>query len=227
MKVLTYTSYRGHCDLYTKIHGSTAVNSCQIGLAQKDIMLLSKVSLIVYKTGKRTGIKNTDYISFTLSEGTFLINDFNTKIKITILQQRQRWEPPQIKDLTLVIPEDYLFMADNTIFMPLDNYLEKTTLIRSILPPGPYETSLDTSPPPNILLLHCKQINKVKNELQGQSSSLLASMHVFNYNATFSTIHLVFLELDIYQPRLDSKILDEKNNEVIPRTFYLQLLNKQ
>ena len=52
-------------------------------------------------------------------------------------------------------------------------------------------------------------------------------MHVFNYNATFSTIHLVFLELDIYQPRLDSKILDEKNNEVIPRTFYLQLLNKQ
>ena len=110
MKVLTYTSYRGHCDLYTKIHGSTAVNGCQIRLAQKDIMLLSKASLIVYKVGKGTGIKNTDYISFTLSEGTFLINDFNTKIKITILQQRQRWEPPQIKDLTLVIPEDYLWL---------------------------------------------------------------------------------------------------------------------
>ena len=129
MKVLTYTSYRGHCDLYTKIHGSTAVNSCQIGLAQKDIMLLSKASLIVYKVGKRTGIKNTDYISLTLSEGTFLINDFNTKIKITILQQRQRWEPPQIKDLTLVIPEDYLFMADNTVFMPL---VYKTTILKRL-----------------------------------------------------------------------------------------------
>ena len=41
MKVLTYTSYKEHCDLYTKIHGSIAVNSCQVGLAQKDIILLS------------------------------------------------------------------------------------------------------------------------------------------------------------------------------------------
>ena len=41
-----------------------------------------------------------------------------------------------------------------------------------------------------------------------------------------SPIHLVFLELDIDQPYLDFKILDENNNEVIPRTFYLQLLNE-
>ena len=121
-------------------------------------------------------------------------------------------------------------MADNTIFISLgirDKYLEKITLIRSVLPPGSYKTSLDTSPPPKILLLHCKQINKVKNELDGQPSNLLASMHVFNYNTTYSPTHLVFLELDIYQPHLDFKILDENNNEVIPKTFYLQLLNKE
>ena len=56
-------------------------------------------------------------------------------------------------------------MADNTIFYTLskqDNYLEKTTLARSTLPPGSYKTSLDTSPPPKVLSLHCKQINKVK-----------------------------------------------------------------
>ena len=58
MKVLTYTSYKEHCDLYTEIHGSIAVNSCQIEPAQKDIILLSKVSIIVYKTGKRTGAEN-------------------------------------------------------------------------------------------------------------------------------------------------------------------------
>ena len=52
-------------------------------------------------------------------------------------------------------------------------------------------------------------------------------MHVSNYKATFSPIHLVFLELDIDQPHLDFKILDESNNEVIPVTFYLQLLNKK
>ena len=42
----------------------------------------------------------------------------------------------------------------------------------------------------------------------------------------FSPTHLVFLKLDTYLLHLDFKILDKKNNEVIPRTFYLQLLNK-
>ena len=106
-----------------------------------------------------------------------------------------------------------------------DKYLEKTALIRSTLPPGSYKTSLD--PPLRSLSLHCKQINKVKNELDCQPSSLLASIHVSNYKETFSPIHLVFLELDTDRPHLDFKILDGNNNEVIPKTFYLQLLNKQ
>ena len=53
MKVLTYTSFKEHCDLYTEIHRSIAIHSCQVGLAQKHIILLSKASLIVYKTGKK------------------------------------------------------------------------------------------------------------------------------------------------------------------------------
>ena len=108
----------------------------------------------------------------------------------------------------------------------LEKHLEKTTLIKSTLPRGSYKTSLDTSPP-QLLSLHCKQIKKVKNELDGQPSSLLASMHVSNYKATFSPVHLVFLELDTHRPHPDFKILDENNKEVIPKTFYLQLLNKQ
>ena len=123
-------------------------------------------------------------------------------------------------------------MASNTIFIALvmqDNYLEETTLIRSTLPlaHGSYKTSFDTSPLSKSLSLHCKQIKKVKNELDGQTSSLLARMYNSNYKATFSPTHLVFLELDIHQPHLDFKILDENNNEVIPRTFYLKLLNKE
>ena len=230
MKVLTYTSYKEHCDLCTKIHGSIAVNSFQIGLTQKDIILLSEASIVIYKAGKHTGVENDKFIHFNLSAGTYSIDDFNAKVKISILQQRQDWEPPQIKDLKLVIPEDYTFMASNNFFITLgipDKYLDKTTLMRSTLPPGSYKTSRDTSPPPISLSLHCKQINKVKNELDGQPSILLVSMHVSNYKATFSPIHLVFLELDIDQPHLDFKILDENNNEVIPRTFYLQLLNKE
>ena len=197
MKVLTYTTYKEHCDLYTAIHGSVAFNSCQVRLAQKDIILLSKFSIIVYKAGTRTGVENSKFISFNLSVGTYSIEDFNAKFKVTILQQRQDWESPQIKDLLLVIPKDYTFMDDNTIFISLgiqEKYLEKTTLIRSTLHTGSYKTSLDTSSPPKILSLHCKQINKVKNELDGQPSRLLTCMRVFIYNATFSPAHLVFLE---------------------------------
>ena len=213
-------------------HGSIAVNGCQISLAQKDIILLSKVSLIVYKAGKRSGVPNTEFIKFALSAGTYSIDYVNAKkIRIAILQQRQGWKPPQIKDLKLVIPQYYTFMADNTIFIALaiqDNYLEKTTVARSTLPPGSCKTSLDTLPPPKTLSLHCRQINKVKNKLDGQPSSLLTSMHVSDYYATFSLAHLIFLELeDMCHQHLDFKILDENNNEVIPMAFYLQLLNKQ
>ena len=188
MKALTYTSCKEHCDLYTEIHGSIAVNSYQIGLAQKDIILLSSVSVIFYKTGARTSVENNRFIKFSLSAGTYSIDDFNAKIKVAVLQERQDWEPPQIKDLKLVIPEHYTFMASNIFFIALgilDKHLEKTTLIRSILPLGSYKTFLDTSPPPKSLSLHCKQINKVKNEFDGQPSSLLTSMHVSNYKTTF------------------------------------------
>ena len=227
---MTYTSYKEHCDLYTEIHGSIAVNSCQIELPQKDIILLSSNSVIFYKAGARTGAENNRFIKFSLSAGTYSIDGFNAKVKVVVLKQRQDWAPTHIKDLRLVIPEHYTFMASNIFFIALgisDKHLEKTTLIKSTLPSGSYKTSLDTSPPPQVLSLHCKQINKVKNELDGQPSSLLASMHVSNYKATFSPTHLVFLELDTHWNHLDFKILDENNNEVIPRTFYLQLLNKQ
>ena len=230
MKALTYTLYKEQCELYTEIHGSIVINNCQIELAEKDIILLSNVSVIVFKAGKRTSVKNNKFMHFNLSAGPYSIDDFNAKVKVVILQKRQDWEPPQIKDLKLVIPEHYTFMASNTIFIALgirDNYLEKTTLIRSTLPPGSYKTSLDTQPLPKSLSLHCKQINKHKNKLDGQPSSLLACMHVSNYEATFSPMHLVFLELDTYRPHLDFKILDENNNEVILRTFYLQLSNKE
>ena len=181
MRVLTYTSYKEHYDLQTEIHGSTASNSCQIELPQKDIILIFEVSIVIYKAGKRTGVENTKFIHFKPSASTYSIDDFNSKVKISILQPKQDWEPPQFKDLRLVIPEDYTFMASNTIFTALviqDKYLEKTTLIRSTLPPGSYKTSLDTSPPLKNLSLHCRQINKVKNELDGQPSSFLASIHI-------------------------------------------------
>ena len=110
-------------------------------------------------------------------------------------------------------------MAPNIIFTALgipNKYIEKTMIIKLTIPPCSTRTSLDISPPPKLLSLHCKQTNKLKHDLDGQPSSLLACLHVSNYKTTSSLTHLVCLELDTHRPHLDFAILD--NNEVIPRT---------
>ena len=66
MKVLTYTSYIENCNLYTKIHGSIAV-----------------------KAGARIGKENNRFIKFSLSAGTYSIDDFNAKIKAAVLKEKQ------------------------------------------------------------------------------------------------------------------------------------------
>ena len=131
-----------------------------------------------YKAGSCTSVENNRFIKFGLSAGTCSVDDFNVKIRVAVLQERQDWELPPIEVLKLVIPEHYTFMASNTVFIALailDKYLKKATQIKSILPPGSYKTSLDTSSSPMLLSLHCKKINKVKNELDGQPSSLIAA----------------------------------------------------
>ena len=72
---------------------------------------------MIYKAGKRTGVEKDNFIYFNFSTGTYSIDDFNAKIKLATVQQRQDWEQPQIKDLQLVIPEDYTFIACNNVFI--------------------------------------------------------------------------------------------------------------
>ena len=87
------------------------LTAVRLNLYKKDFFLLSNVSIIVYKAGKRTGLKNNKLIHLNLSAGSYSTDDFNAKIKVAILQKRQDWEPPQIKDLRLVILEHYKFMG--------------------------------------------------------------------------------------------------------------------
>ena len=116
MKELTYTSYKEHCGLYTEIHGSIAINNCQIELFKKDKILLEGNKLFKYLNLKASssGIFNLDdYIQFTLSSSTYLIDDFNKKIKAAVLQPKQNWDVPHIKNLKLAVPENYAFTAVN------------------------------------------------------------------------------------------------------------------
>ena len=68
MKILTYTSYKKHCDLCT-------------GLTQIDIILLSQVFIIIYKAGKRTGVENDKFIHINIPAGTYSIDRFNIKLR--------------------------------------------------------------------------------------------------------------------------------------------------
>ena len=55
------------------------------------------MAVIFYKGCSRTDVEDNEFIKFTLSTGTYSIDDFNAKVKVAILQERQDWEPPQIK----------------------------------------------------------------------------------------------------------------------------------
>ena len=142
MKVLTYTSYNEHCDLYTKIHGSIAVNSCQIGLFKKDKILLDDSKLFKYSCSKASssGVFNT-----------YSIDDFNKKIKAAVLQQKQNWNAPHIKNVLLVVPENYAFTADNNFFIALgmtEKIRKNINIKYSLAFSGSYKTQLVTTPSP-------------------------------------------------------------------------------
>ena len=78
MKVLTFTSYKEHCELYTIIHGLIAVRGCQIGLARKDIISdTAMITVMLYEAGSCVGIGDRQ-VKFTLSAETYSIDDLNT-----------------------------------------------------------------------------------------------------------------------------------------------------
>ena len=102
---MTYTSCKKHCNLYTEIHGLILINTCEIGIARKDLVLISDTAVIANGVASRTGVKDSRHMKFTLSAGTYSIDDIKTKIKAAVLQQRSDWKAPRFKYLNLVIPD--------------------------------------------------------------------------------------------------------------------------
>ena len=120
-------------------------------------------------------------------------------------------------------------MGSNSFFIVLsilDNYLEKTTRIEPPLFPSTYKISLDTSPQSKSLSLQCKQIKRVKNEVDGKISGLSAYTKVFDYKAAFTLMHLLFLDLVTHHCHLGFTLLDKNYNAITQKLCHLQLLNK-
>ena len=85
-------------------------------------------------------------MKFTLFAGTYSTDDFNAKVQVAVLQQKEDKEVPQFKEL-LAIPEHYTFMVSNRFFIALGilgNYFEKILHNKSTLTPGSYKTPFDT-----------------------------------------------------------------------------------
>ena len=102
----------------------------------------------------------------------------------------------------------------------------KINIEKSLIFSSACQKSLDTSPLPKSLSLHCKQLNRAKNKVDGRASSLLACIQNSNYRVRFTPMHLVFLELDSHHLHLDFQLLNENSNVIITRKLHLQLLDK-
>ena len=137
-------------------------------------MLLEDNKLLRYSYLKASSsgiFKLDEYIEFTLSSGTYLIDEFNEKINAAVSQQKQSWNAACIKNLRLIVPENYAFIADNNFFTALgmsEKVLKNINIKYSPVFSGSYKMQLVTTLPPKLLSLHCNQINLVKNELDGQ-----------------------------------------------------------
>ena len=80
---MTYASYREQFKPYPGIQDSVAVN--------KTIILLSNIDVILYRAVQRTGVKDR-HIKFTLRASTHSISNFNARVKVAVLQEKQDWE---------------------------------------------------------------------------------------------------------------------------------------
>ena len=144
-----------------------------------------------------------------------------------------QWKPPIIENCQLKIPDLYTFIASNLLFeaLGITNTI-KLSAVKSSLFKGAYQTTL--TPTPKNIYFYSNQIDEIANEINGQPSKLLYSWDVsvsqgdltFSPKHAVNSNHLIFLQLRKTCRRLEFALLGNQNNEVIPKSFYLQLYNK-
>ena len=80
------------------------------------------------------------------------------KTQAAVLQQKQNWNAPHINNLRVVMPENYVFTADNNFFIVLGmpkKILKSVNMKCSLVFSGSYKMQLVTTPPPKSLSLYC------------------------------------------------------------------------
>ena len=219
MWLLTFTRYQKNNILYTPIEGVIAILKIATTLpkTRNDKIHLTDEVIILYK---RKGNYSTDQFNQLFAK--------NNEIRTS------QWEPPIIENYQLKIPDSlYTFTTSNLLFQALGiTNAIKLSAINASLFGGAYQTTL--TPTQQNLYFYCNQIDEIANEINGQPSKLLYSWDVsesegdltYSPEHAVNSKHLIFLQLKKTCHHLEFALLDNNNNEIIPKSFYLQLYNK-
>ena len=229
MRLLTFTRYQKNNILYTPIEWLIAILKIAITLLKtsNDKMRLTDEVMILYKK------KEEQSIQITLSKGSYSIDQFNQLFTKNNDIRTMQWKPPIIENYLLKIPDSYTFIASNLLFEALGiTNTTKLSAVKSSLFKGAYQTTL--TPTPKNIYFYCNQIDEKANEINGQPSKLLYSWDVsesegdltYSPKHAFNSSHLIFLQLRKTCHRLEFALLDNQKKEIIPKSFYLQLHNK-
>ena len=105
----------------------------------------------------------------------------------------------------------------------------KSSAVQSQLFKGDYQTTL--TPLPKNIYFYCNQVDEISNEINGQPSKLLYTWDVsesqgdltYSPKHAVNSNHLIFLLLSKTCHHLEFALLDNQKNEIIPKSFYLQL----
>ena len=231
MRLLTFTRHQKNNMLYKPIKGVIAILKMELTLpkTRNDKIRLTDEVIILYKRKKEE-----KPILIVLSKGSYSIDQFNQLFAKNNEIRTSQWEPPIIESYQLKIPDSlYTFTASNLLFeaLVIANAI-KLSAINASLFGGAYQTTL--SPTPKNVYFYCNQIDEIANEINGQPSKLLYSWDVsepdgdltYSPKHAVNSNHLIFLQLRKICHRLEFALLDNQNNEILPKSFYLQLYNK-
>ena len=178
-------------------------------------------------------VKNKVPIKIMLSKGSYSIDQFNQLLTKNQEILTRKWKPPIIQNYQLKLPDNYMFTASNLLFeaLGITNSINLTA-VKSSLFEGAYQTTL--TPPPKNIYFYCNQIDEISNEIDAQPSKLLYSWEVsesqgdltYNPKHIVNSNHLIFLQLNKTCHCLEFVLLDNQHKEIIPKSFYFQLYNK-
>ena len=229
MRLLTFRRYKKNNILYTPIEGVITILKIEFTLpkTRNDKIRLTDEVIILHKRKKEE-----QPILITLSKGSYSIDQFNQLFTKNNDINTMQWKPPIIENYQLKIPDLHTFIGSNLLFEALGINIIKLSAVKSSLFKGTYQTTL--TPAPKNIYFYCNQIDEIANEINGQPSKLLYSWDVsesegdltYSPKHAVNSNHLIFLQLRKTCHRLEFALLDNQNNEIIPKSFYLQLYNK-